>query len=281
MIVSFHPLFRADRNILCAGREPDSSDLSAIRSASAVILPQGCPQHLYFMARNNCTNIFPNYDARFRYPGKIGQIKLFRDKSIPHPSTEIFSSLADYKRRYAEPNAPGLPIVFKFDWGGEGDTVYLIRSYAELESCIDQAAKCEASGQSGFLIQEYVPSVNRSLRVAVIGDHIESYWRTCGDDNSFHASISKGAGIDRMTDPDLIARGREIVAELCRLSAINLAGMDVIFAADESAPRPLLLEINYFFGRVGLGGSQEYYRILIKEIKRWLRSCNLTGAGRN
>jgi ribosomal protein S6--L-glutamate ligase len=102
---------------------------------------------------------------------------------------------------------------------------------------------------------------------------MESYWRTCSDDNPFHASISKGAAIDRVADPGLIECGREIVAELCRLSAINLAGMDVIFAADESAPRPLILEINYFFGRVGLGGSQEYYRILTKEIKRWLRSA--------
>jgi ribosomal protein S6--L-glutamate ligase len=33
-----------------------------------------------------------------------------------------------------------------------------------------------------------------------------------------------------------------------------------------------MLEINYFFGRIGLGGSQEYYRILRKAIKRWIAS---------
>ena len=33
MVVSFHPLFEADCNILCAGREPGPGDLAAIRSA--------------------------------------------------------------------------------------------------------------------------------------------------------------------------------------------------------------------------------------------------------
>jgi len=265
-------MFRADRNIICAGREPGPSELSAIREAQAVILPQGCPPALYFMSMNNCLNIFPNYDVRFRYPGKTGQIRLFREKSIPHPPTEIFNGIEDYKRCYHGPSAPTLPIVFKFDWGGEGDTVFLVKSYSELEACLDRAAKCEASGQSGFLVQNYIPSGNRSLRVAVIGDCITSYWRTCGEQKAFYASLSKGAGIDRSSDPDLKERGEKIVAELCLSSGINLAGMDLIFAEGESPPKPLMLEINYFFGRVGLGGSKEYYRILTRAIKRWISS---------
>ena len=38
MIVSFHPLFEADKNIISAGREPDADDLAAIKAADAVIL---------------------------------------------------------------------------------------------------------------------------------------------------------------------------------------------------------------------------------------------------
>ena len=66
MIVSFHPLFEADKNILCAGREPDADDLKAIKAAKAVILPQGCRQSLYEMARDNCQHVFPDYAARFK-----------------------------------------------------------------------------------------------------------------------------------------------------------------------------------------------------------------------
>jgi ribosomal protein S6--L-glutamate ligase len=60
MIVSFHPLFEADKNIICAGREPDTDDLAAIKAAEAVVLPQGCRQSLYALVRNNCDLIIPN-----------------------------------------------------------------------------------------------------------------------------------------------------------------------------------------------------------------------------
>jgi ribosomal protein S6--L-glutamate ligase len=39
MILSFHPLISADKNILCAGRNPNNHDLEAIKHADAVILP--------------------------------------------------------------------------------------------------------------------------------------------------------------------------------------------------------------------------------------------------
>ena len=42
MILSFHPCFAGDHNIICAGREPGADDLAAIKKAKAVIVPQGC-----------------------------------------------------------------------------------------------------------------------------------------------------------------------------------------------------------------------------------------------
>lgn len=274
MILSFHPLFRGDHNILCAGREPGPSDLCAIRNARVVILPQGCPQQLYFIARNNCANVFPNYDVRFRYPGKIGQIKLFHELSVPHPPTEIFQSVAEFKRRYVGFKSPNLPIVFKFDWGGEGDTVFLVQSLSELEQILLHAARCEASGQSGFLLQQYISAGNRSLRVTVIGESILSYWRTGDDKNGFYSNLSKGGKIVQDAEPHLREAAEKLVWQFCRSSGVNLAGVDVIFDEGQDEPSPFLLEINYFFGRVGIGGSKEYYRILKKAIKRWLRTVH-------
>ena len=135
MILSFHPLFEADKNITCAGREPGADDLAAIKAADAVILPQGCYQSLYEMARENCSHVFPNYDARFKYPGKINQIKLFRKVRVAHPASEIFSHLASFQQEYREGPAKqsfNFPVVFKLDWGGEGETVYLIKSAENL-----------------------------------------------------------------------------------------------------------------------------------------------------
>jgi ribosomal protein S6--L-glutamate ligase len=278
MIVSFHPLFRGDAHILCAGREPDHQDLAAMRSASAVILPQGCSRSLYEMARANCKRVFPNYDARFRYPGKTGQIRLFRKTGTPHPATAAYADLTEYQAHTGERLPIEFPLVFKFDWGGEGDTVFLVNAPSELEALIDHADRCERSGQRGFLIQRFVDCGGRSLRVVVIGDRILSYWRVGDSPGAFKANLSKGAKMDIHSDPDLKSRAEKMVAGFCRENGINLAGLDVIYDLAAAQPTPLLLEINYYFGRVGLGGSEAYYAILENEINRWLEGVKLKRA---
>jgi len=273
MIVSYHPLFEADRNLLCAGRDPDAGDLAAIQSAQAIILNQGCYQSLYEMARANCPNVFPNYDAKFKYPGKMGQIKLFREINAKHPSTELYSNIASFQKRYRqkpESYSTDYPKVFKLDWGGEGKTVYLVSSVEQLRERIKQAAEFEKSGQYGFLLQEYIDSENRTLRVVVIGEHIESYWRIQPNSNAFHTNLGQGAVIDSKAEPGLQQKAVAVVKKLCQKAGINLAGFDLIFPASMDDPKPMLLEINYFFGRTGLGGSAAYYKILQNEIRAWL-----------
>jgi len=277
MIVSFHPLFVADRNIICAGREPDADDLAAIKAARAVVLPQGCRPSLYEMARNHCEHVFPNYDARFRYPGKIGQIQLFGDTETPHPQTRAFDAMASFRRDYGgglERLPFKLPFVFKLDWGGEGDTVYLIRSYDTLRHLLQQTEVYEKSGQKGFLVQQYIPNENKTLRVVKIGRQLISYWRILHTQNGFLANLSKGATIDFDSDPELQANAMLTIKRLCKKSGINLAGFDVIFSSEKKGRPPLLLEINYFFGRKGLGGSEAYYEILEEEIRLWLESLD-------
>ncbi len=273
MIVSYHPLFEADRNILCAGRHPDAQDLAAIQAAKAIVLGQGCYQSLYEMARANCPNVFPNYDVKFKYPGKIGQIKLFREFNAKHPSTEFFLNIASFqKRNRQKPDSfpSEYPIVFKLDWGGEGETVYLLNSVEQLQEIIKQTGKFEKSGQAGFLLQEYIPSDNKTLRVAVIGQQIVSYWRIQQNSGAFHTNLSKGAVIDSEAEPGLQQKAVAVVKELCQKTGINLAGFDAIFSSEIEDPEPMLLEINYFFGRRGLGGSEAYYKILHEEIQAWL-----------
>ncbi len=268
-------MFKGDRNIICAGRDPGVADLQAIRAAAAVILPQGCSRQLYDMARSNCSHVFPNYDVRFRYAGKIGQTQLFRETATLHPETVVFHSVAEFWKCCPNGGYPNFPVVFKFDWGGEGDTVFLARSFQELSELVQTAARYEASGQKGFVLQRFIFSGNRSLRVVVIGKKIISYWRAQEDTACFQASVSKGAQVDRTSFPALKEAAESSVAGLCRLVGINLAGFDVIFAHGEAEPRPLLLEINYFFGRVGLGGSEPFYRILRREILRWLQEIGV------
>lgn len=272
MILSFHPIFEGDKNIICAGRDPGPEELSAIRAADAVILPQGCRQSLYEMARENCCHVFPNYDIKFKYPGKIGQIRLFREKNAPHPKTEIYQSFNDF----SQSSAFRFPFVFKFDRGGEGDGVFLINTREAFQDILNQAARFEAGGHRGFLLQEYILSQNGTLRVAVIGEKIISYWRVPENTESFYANLTKGAVIDTDSFPDLQAKAIEATADFCRKTDINLAGFDFLFpqniTLEYEVGTPLFLEINYFFGRLGLGGSEKFYELLDTEIKRWIKS---------
>lgn len=275
MIVSFHPIITAHKNIICAGRAPDETDLEAIRSADAVILPQGCYQSLYEMARANCARLFPNLDVRFDYPGKIGQIHLFEKFSVPHPRSQIFPSLSAYSQHGISID---FPLVVKLNWGGQGDTVFPVETPGGLESVMEQVAANERSGQMGFLVQEWIPGAERVLRVAVIGTHLESYWRVQPVNGRFGTALSRGGCIDQHADPPLQAAGRAMVRDFCNQTGLQLAGIDLIFdqrRQDQGTIEPLMLEINYFFGREGLGGSERYYRILEQEVDAWLGSHGL------
>lgn len=271
MVLSFHPLIKGDVNRLCAGREPDPADVAAIRSARAVVLPQGCPSGLYRAARDNCAHVFPNYDARFAFPGKIGQIRLFRSTGAPHPPTELFENTAAFDRLRRGGVSLHFPSVFKFDWGGEGETVFLVQDRATMEALLQRAQQCERTGQSGFLLQQHVACGGRSLRVVVVGRTIISYWRV-GENGGFHTGLSRGGRVDALSSPDQRMRAEATVLEFTDRTGINLAGIDLIFDAERPQADPLLLEINYFFGRTGLGGSQAYYRLLRRVVSNWLRS---------
>jgi ribosomal protein S6--L-glutamate ligase len=266
-------MFEADKNIICAGREPGADDLAAIKAAEAVILPQGCRRSLYEMARDNCRHVFPDYEIRFKYPGKIGQMRLFQKSGTAHPHAETYLSLENFRQQYGDDPkeiAFELPCVFKFDWGGEGETVFLINTRQDLRKVLQKAADFERSGQKGFLLQEYVPTEGRTLRVAVIGRTLISYWRIQENADNFLSSVSRGARIDAISEPERQDAAKGFVKNLCKKTGINLAGFDVIFAPLAEYIKPLILEINYFFGRRGLGGSNAFYEILKNEIHNWL-----------
>ncbi len=278
MILSYHPCFEADENRLCAGRQPDKDDLALISKACAVILPQGCPEALYEMASRHCDHVFPHYEARFRYPGKTGQARMMKDLSVPCPRSWVFPDTKQAEKIARTVNAIGFPLVFKLNWGGEGDTVFLLSGPADLDAALSRAASYERSGQKGFVLQQYLPHGGRTLRVVVIGEHYQAYWRIQDDPFVFGTSMNRGARIDHSEDPPLRESGTALVQDVCQKTRINLAGFDVIFNHSEKGhlePTPMVLEINYFFGRRGLGGSEPFYGLLQRQIEKWLDGLSL------
>ncbi len=273
MILSYHPYIVADRNLRCAGRQPDAADAAAMAAADAVILNQGCYESLYRMAATQCSLVFPNYDARFGFPGKIGQIHLFQHHGVLHPPTETYAGLDAYQSRTVTEQS--YPAVFKFDWGGEGETVFFVENDADMAQCLTRAQAFEGSGQHGFLVQDYISHGGRTLRVVVIHQRLIAYWRIQDNKDRFGTSVATGARIDREADPERREKAIHRVKDVCKDTGINLAGVDLLYSEEDAHAEPYFLEINYFFGRRGLGGSESYYQMLGTAVTEWLASNGL------
>ncbi len=272
MILSFHPCFSGDRFINCGGRNLTTEDIAAISQASAVILPQACKKELYEAAGAHCRSVFPNFDSKFAYPGKTGQIRLFRKTGTPHPETVIFSDTVDFYNRVNHPGDPGFdfPVVLKLNGTDEGRGVFLVKTAEGIPPFLDLAAKTEKTGDPGFLVQDYIETGGRVLRVCVIYKTIIAYWRVSRNPDDFRVNAARGAAIDKNTRPDLREKGIRAVSKFCDQTGINLAGFDLIFSSTEKNERPFFLEINYYFGRRGLGGTRQYYQLLTQAVQQWL-----------
>lgn len=284
MLVSFHPLLKGERHLTCAGRMPDGQDLKVIQEASAVLLPQGCYESLYRMARDHCAQIFPNYEARFRYQGKTGQIRMFREAGVPIPETVLYENVAAFGRHHKASSAQvpgGFPCVFKYDWGDEGRTVFRLQNPRDLAHRLKQAAEFEATGQGGFLLQAQLPDPARALRVVKIHHHLAAYWRVQSETSAFPANLSQGARIDPLVAQPIRQEALGLVERLCRKTGIDLAGFDLMQAMPTDPTRHDLrfLEVNYFFGRTGLGGSQNFYKLLYDQVNQWLAERHIKPLG--
>ena len=273
MILSFHSCIDADVNQIVAGRAPGPEEETLIKRADAVILPQGVRQDLYDLSLRYCSRVFPNYDHRFRHPGKIGDALLFRNLGIPHPKTFVFSSVGDYLKRFPPEGLhfpSSFPFILKGNYSGEGQMVFKIHDLEQLEICLDQFRAMEKSGTQGFIVQQWIDHGGRDVRVVILHDRLSSYWRVQSDPQQFLTNISVGGIIDQHSDLDLLQKAENIAHHLCQHTGINLAGIDVMFDKNDMSDQPLLLEINYWFGRRFFGSSKAYYAILKKAIKRWL-----------
>ncbi len=277
MILSFHPCFDADLQIILGSRPLDSGDLKLIRKAEAIILPQALSADFYRACSESDALLFPNYEMRFRYPGKIGQSRMFRDFGLPHPETFCWSTLEDFKNRYpsTETIPHKNPFLIKDDRSHEAECVYLVKDRHSLSEALSSLELRGRSGPSGLITQDYVPTDGNVLRSVIIGEKIMTYWKRPGRPGQVITTISRGAIIDHHWRPELQAKAEGQTRILLKETGINVAAIDFVFDLSEKRPAPLFLEINYYFGRRGLGGTENYYRLFYQALQDWLKEAGL------
>jgi ribosomal protein S6--L-glutamate ligase len=274
MILSFHPCFAADVQIIFGDRNINSEDLASIQKAEAIILPQSCSFDLYQACKHSSALVFPNYEVRFQYPGKIGQSLLFKGLRFSHPETMDWSSVKGFRKEYAKGGGfpHRIPFLIKTNESHEAEGVYIISGKRDLDSSLNFIARLERSGSSGFISQELIPSEGNVLRAVILGRNVITYWKRPESPGQIVTTISRGAKIDKDWRTDLQEEGRVQALKLSESANLDLAAIDFVFDFSQPKPSPLFLEINYYFGRRGLGGSLQYYRLLAQAIQEWLKA---------
>ncbi len=253
---------------------PPAKEFKLIRRAKAIVLPQAGAKDLYHACEDSSALLFPNYDKRYGYEGKIGQLRLFREMGWPHPVTMHWP---DIRRFWEEHGSEGtiphrLPFLVKRNRGHEGEGVYLIRGLSDLKGALEDVHR---KGDSEFLTQELVPSEGNVLRVVIMGKRSYMYWKRSASPNRLITTIGSGSVIDESWRADLQKKGALRARQISEEAGINLAALDFVFPLDRPDPHPLILEINYYFGRRGLGGSLRYYRLLMDAVREWLSDNGL------
>ena len=278
MILSFHPCYEADVQIVLGDRDLDSKGLKLIEKARAIILPQACKERFFDVCSRSCTLIFPNYEMRFKYPGKIGQCRMFEDFGYAHPETRCWNSVKEFKSRYPAPEEfpHKLPFLIKDDKSHEAEGVYLISDGLLLANALEQLEYRERSGPKGFVTQAGIESGGNVLRAVVFGKKIITYWKRPKTPDMFITTVSRGAIIDHDWQPALQEKGKIQAQLLEEKTGINLAAIDFVFDLSAKDPEPLFLEINYYFGRRGLGGTERYYALLYHALQKWLKESGLS-----
>ena len=259
--VSLHHRIGLDVNIpALAELTPGRKEL--IRGAAGVLLPRYFSPGRCRAVASLSDNIFPRIEARYHYRGKTEQIRLMRRLSLPHPESRLFQSPAEAKQ-YTEERSPTLelPCVLKGDRGAGGSEVFPVRSQWQL---LDRLRRLP--GDEPILLQRWVETWGRDLRVVVVGGEVRSYFRFGVD--GFYNNVAKGAEIDQEAYPELQHRGQELAREAAHSAGFDLAAFDIAFPRDTE---PVLLEINFLFGTKGLGGKAGYNRLFGLALARWMQ----------
>jgi len=262
--VSLQPHITMEENLppYCDPADPAVAGL--LKQAAGVLLPHYVTRWRYRELTRHARSWFPRLDARFTSHGKTRQIMLFREMGVRHPESRTYPNPAKLYEDFQENGSPwGYPLVVKGDRGGGGAFVFPVYETADLLRSVDRLRPHEPA-----LLQRWVEHGGKDLRVVVYGSHTVTYFRVGG--GQFYNNICRGGRLDHSGWPQLQEKGSAAVLSFCDRAGIDVAGFDLMFPDDGE---PVFVEINYHFGRKGLGGTKGHQSHLLKAIQTWRRQC--------
>lgn len=258
--VSFNPEIKLEENVSLFSPLHDPSLHRLLKAATGVLLPGYVAPWRYRCITRMAQNWFPRLESQFACGGKSTQIHLFRRLQVRHPETLLFKNPTHLLGHFNHWDSPwGYPLVLKGDTGGGGNRVHPIYAATQLRH---YAARLPA--HQPVLLQRWVDHQGRDLRVVVYGDRLVSYFRI--GNGPFYNNVCRGGRIDHALLPEQQAAGIQAVRDLCRQAQIDIAGFDLMFP-DQGTP--VFIEINYHFGRKGLGGTPGHRQYVRRAVQEW------------
>lgn len=258
--LSLNHQFTLDEN-LPALAALDQKALDLIKNAAGVLMPKYFSPVRYQKVLSLARNHFPNLRTRYACRGKAEQTRLLQGNNSPHPQTVVFDNPVQALQTI-KTQGPHFdyPFVLKADRGGGGATVFLIETFRELEFRLGQLP-----AEEPVLVQERIDHGGLDLRVVLMGREVTSYFRVGQD--SFYNNVSKGARIELDIHPEKQRIGQGLALDLAQTASIDLAGFDILFPVQGE---PLVLEINFLFGKKGLGGLKGYNQMYRRAVANWV-----------
>jgi ribosomal protein S6--L-glutamate ligase len=238
----------------------DPLTIDLLRKAAGVLLPSHVSPWTYRSITQYAKDWFPRLEARFNFQGKTRQVHLFHRMGVRHPDSLVFETPVCLQA-YLKENGPpwGYPIVLKGDLGGGGETVFPIYGREDVPKYLPNLPKDEP-----LLIQKWVEHGGKDLRVVIYGDQAVSYFRVGG--GQFYNNVCRGGRLDHGGWPELQQKGVSAVRAFCSRAGIDIAGFDLMFP-DEG--EPVFVEVNFHFGRKGLGGPRGHQGHVLRAILSW------------
>jgi len=263
-IVSFRPMIQMEENLPPYVSLEDESIQGLLRGAAGVLLPEYLTPWRYANIIRHARAWFPRLEGRFNSCGKTKQTVLFRRLGVRHPESVLFGSSLQLMEYFRSSGSPwGYPLVLKGDKGGGGSRVFPVWRAENLPRLLMRLPEGEP-----VLIQQWVHHGGKDLRVVMYGDHAVSYFRV--GNGAFYNNVCRGGRLDHDGWPELQEKGVRAVREFCRRARIDIAGFDLMFP-DEGDP--VFIEINFHFGRKGLGGTEGHRSHVLEAIRDWREAC--------
>lgn len=253
-----------EENLPAFAAAEDPGVRALLAGAAGVLLPRYVAPWRYQALVRTCRCWFPRLEAQFAYCGKTRQAVLFQTMQVRHPETLVFRNPEHLMSTVDGPGLPWeFPLVLKGDLGGGGSSVFPVRKPGDLLRGIERLPP-----DKPLLIQRWIEHGGMDLRVVVYGERALSYFRI--GYGSFYNNVCRGGRIDHQLHPDLQEKGVDAVRDFCRRTAIDMAGFDLMFP-DEGDP--VFIEINFHFGRKGLGGTPGHRKYLEEAVWEWRKRC--------